>query len=269
MDNLFSAKWREWSSLYFEYLKCNLAQAIEYKTSSFSQILGMFINDFLWVAFWLIYFKKFPILNGWTVNDVLAMWSVITLSFGIQSGLFLNLMQLPQIITQGQLDYYLNLPRPVLPHLAMSKISYTNLGDMVFGLALFFLIDDISMKKFFIYLMVAVLGSLIYASFIILIGSLSFFIGNSDSISSNLLNALVHFSTYPTKIFTGWTRVLLFTLIPAGFLCEVPVELLKKFNWNSFILLMSVAMGLFGIAIKIFNIGLKRYESGNMLTMKN
>lgn len=33
------------------YMKANLAMALEYRASLFSQILGMFINDILWVAF--------------------------------------------------------------------------------------------------------------------------------------------------------------------------------------------------------------------------
>src|SRR3712207_7821610 len=54
----------------------------------YTTLFRSFINDTLWVIFWVMYFKKFPVLNGWTIEDVIVLWSVITFSFGLAFGLF-------------------------------------------------------------------------------------------------------------------------------------------------------------------------------------
>jgi ABC-2 type transport system permease protein len=71
------------------------------------------------------------------------------------------------------------------------------------------------------------------------------------------------------SIFTGVVRLLLFTVVPAGFISFVPLQLLHQFTWpllgamvGFMVLIVSVAMG-------VFILGLRRYESGNLLGMQN
>ena len=70
-------------------------------------------------------------------------------------------------------------------------------------------------------------------------------------------------------IFSGTVRLLLFTIIPAGFISFVPLQLLKQFTW----LLLGGMVGftalIVTVAVGIFSLGLRRYESGNLLGMQN
>lgn len=77
------------------YIRTNWNAAIEYRVSLVSQILGMFINDALWVIFWVLYFTKFPVLNGWELQDVLVLWATVTTSFGLVGGVALELAAHP------------------------------------------------------------------------------------------------------------------------------------------------------------------------------
>ena len=94
-------------------------------------------------------------------------------------------------------------------------------------------------------------------------------LGNTDGLTQQLLGALITFSTYPMNIFSGTVRLLLFTIIPAGFISFVPLQLLKQFTW----LLLGGMVGftalIVTVAVGIFSLGLRRYESGNLLGMQN
>jgi ABC-2 type transport system permease protein len=251
------------------YLRNNIYSSLEYKFSFLTQIFGMFVNDVMWVTFWVLYFKKFPVVNGWGLNDLLIMWSTITFSFGMAFGLFANIARIPEMVLSGQLDYYLAHPKNVLLHIGVSQIRPVNLGDCVFGPCLLIFFVHPNFNQFLIFLMGSVLAAIVYLSYYIVIGSLAFFMGSSEGLFNNLANAMIHFSTYPAKIFDGWTRILLFTAIPAAFISELPVELVRNFQWIIFGKLFFGALVFLGIAVTIFNLGLKRYESGNLISMRS
>ena len=76
------------------------------------------------------------------------------------------------------------------------------------------------------------------------------------------------FLALPGGDFQGWVRVMLFTVIPAGFITHVPVELLRSFDPRLLAALVGVALGLSFAAVLVFRVGLRRYESGNLVTLR-
>ncbi|MFZ5827043.1 MAG: ABC transporter permease [Bacillota bacterium] len=251
------------------YFRINLAAALEYRTSLVSQVVGMFINDLLWVAFWVLYFTKFPVLRGWTLQDVIVLWAVVTTAFGIVVGLMANSIRIPQLVVQGQLDYFLALPKNVLLHMLVSQIRLVNFGDALFGPILLVVMVDLTPTKVLVFIVSTMLAAMVLLGFFILAGSLSFFLGNSDALSNQIATALIHFSTYPTTIFEQGVKFILFTLIPAGFVSTLPVELVREFDWLKFLQLAGGAVFFLGLAIIVFHRGLKRYESGNLMVMRS
>jgi len=61
--------------------------------------------------------------------------------------------------------------------------------------------------------------------------------------------------------------VLLFTVIPAGFVSYLPVATLKSMSMRDLILAFSGAAAVLGISVGVFYHGLRRYESGNLISM--
>ncbi len=251
------------------YIRCNVAAALEYRASLVTQVMGMFINDSIWVIFWMMYFTKFPVLQDWTLQDVLVLWASVTSSFGIVGGLLSNSLRIPGLVVQGQLDYYLSLPKDVLLHLLVSQIRLVNLGDLIFGPALLALMVDMTWTRALVFVAATLLAAMVLLGFFIFTGSLVFFLGNSEMISGQLFTAVVHFSTYPTTIFDAGVKVILFTLIPAGFVSTMPVELVREFHWAGFLQLLGAAVLFLGLGVWTFRQGLRRYESGNLIMMRS
>ena len=54
------------------YIRFNFRAQLEYRGAFFSQVAAMFINDGVWVAFWILFFKRFPVIHGWEVEDVIG-----------------------------------------------------------------------------------------------------------------------------------------------------------------------------------------------------
>jgi ABC-2 type transport system permease protein len=110
--------------------------------------------------------------------------------------------------------------------------------------------------------------ALIFTSFVVIFGSLAFFIGNTETLAQQLLGTLVTFSTYPMNLFTGVVRLLLFSVVPAGFVSFVPLQLLHQFSWPLLGALAGFTTLIVSIAAGLFHLGLRRYESGNLMGMQ-
>src|SRR4051794_1997327 len=100
--------------------KVNLQIALEYRAAFISQVFGMLLNDVMWIVFWALFFQRFPVIQGWGIEDVLTIWAITGAAFGLALGFFGNVNGLARIIAQGELDYYLGVPKNVLLHVLIS-----------------------------------------------------------------------------------------------------------------------------------------------------
>lgn len=98
--------------------------------------------------------------------------------------------------------------------------------------------------------------------------SLAFWVGNSEGLSFQIANAMITFTTYPIDIFQGFTRLLLFTLLPAGFISIMPIALFRGLHLSFLVMLISVTILFAALSVFIFYRGLRQYKSGNMITLK-
>jgi len=252
--------------LLIEYVKISLASAMEYKTSFITQTITMAINDTVWIIFWIIFFNKFNQVNGWTVQDMFMLYAVVTFSYGLAGVFFGNRNKIAEVIAEGKLDFYLSLPKNELFHVLISRSSWFSMGDIVFGLIMG--IISFSWWQWPLFFVLSLMSMSIIISFGTLAGSLAFFMGNAEESSRNLYMGLISFSTYPLAVFHGAARIILLTIIPAGFVSGIPVELLKNFNWKWFILSFIFSLVFLTISIIVFKIGLRKYESGNNMNVR-
>jgi ABC-2 type transport system permease protein len=250
------------------YLRHNLGAALEYRGSLVSQALGMVLNNLLWVSFWTIFFAKFPVLAGWTLTDVLVLWAVMTTSVGLVFGLFANSLRLSAIISEGQLDYYLTLPGDALTHVLVSAVRPLHLGDLVFGPVLLLVAVGPDPVRFAVFCAVVVLSAAVMLGFLVILGSLAFFLGSSEAVATQAVFALKTFAYYPADLFGPRVRALLYTVLPAALVTTVPVELVREFRLEWFLALVAGALAFMGLGVALFRLGLRRYESGHSLQLR-
>jgi ABC-2 type transport system permease protein len=247
----------------------NLAAAMEYRGSFIAQCLGMALNDAFIFIFWGIYFDRFPNVEGWGLRDVLILWGIVATSFGIGVTVFGNCVRLATVIVQGQLDYFLPMPKNVLLHVLVSRMSLSGWGDLSFGIVAL-LITAVSASPWFLptAAVLVLLSASIFVAFAVLVNSLAFFIGNAEAAAMQAREAVTNFSLYPAPIFRGWVRLMLLTALPAGFMGHVPVQILRDFHAGWLGLLVLFAIVIWATALVTFKLGLRRYESGNLILLR-
>jgi ABC-2 type transport system permease protein len=256
-------------SLTWEMTKSSILSAMEYRVSFLVQVFGMLVNDIALVGLWIIFFQKFPSIHGWGFQDTAMLFAITTVNFAIVMILGRGAFELSKTISRGELDYYLSFPKNVLWHVSVSKTDISAIGDLLFGIAIFFFSGDISLEKTGLFIVVSALTALIFFNFIVITQSITFFVGNFEEAAEQMFHALLGFTLYPQTAFYGALKVIMLTIIPAFFIATLPVQLVQHFNLNLFLGLGTFWVVTTFLAVFLFRTGLRRYESGNLINVKS
>lgn len=260
-----------WSTLRFigVYLVANMQAALEYRIAFWTSIITMIANDSLWLFFWWTFFRTFPLTNGWQITDIVILWSVSACGFGLCTAIFGNVQSIAALVMNGGLDAYLGMPRNILLHVCVGRTSPSAWGDILFGFGAYLVLVHPDIWHLILYIVLVLMVTLVLTAFVVILGSLAFFLGNTEGLTQQMFGALISFSTYPMDIFHGAVRLLLFTVVPAGFISYVPLQLLHQFRLPLFAAMIGATALSVLIAFGVFHLGLRRYESGNLLGMQS
>ena len=248
--------------------QANIQSIMEYRVAFLTQVIGMMLNNFIYFAIWIIFFDRFKNVRGWGIEDMYITYGVLASAFGLVALLFGNAFTLSEIINNGRLDYYLSLPRPVLLHAIASRTIASGMGDFSYGFLSFALSGQFSWDGLLRFVLATALAATVFASFLILLQSLAFWMGVISNMVGLAVNAMITFGIYPITLFDNYAKLILFTVIPAAFIGAVPAAFIRAFTWQTLAELLAGAFVFLCIAVTVFRLGLKRYESGSAIQIE-
>ena len=196
------------------------------------------------------------------------IWAVAATAVGLGVALFGNCVRLASIIVEGQLDYSMGLPKNVLAHVLVSRMGLAGWGDVTFGLLAYAFFGPHDPVSIALYVTLVLVSSVIFVAYMVLAGCLAFFVGSAEAAAAQAQQAVVNCSLYPGSIYHGWLRVVLFSVVPAGLISHVPVQILPSFEPLSMLELVGFAAASVLLVTLVFRAGLRRYESGNLVTLR-
>jgi ABC-2 type transport system permease protein len=248
--------------------KINIASAMEYRIAFISQSIGMILNDGVYFMVWIIFFEKFKDIRGWQLSDMFLVFGISAGAFGLAGMLFGNAFNLGDIIITGRLDYYLSLPRHTLLHVLASRTVPSGSGDFLYGFISYFASGQLSVGGLGRFILALILATIVFVSFLIIIQSLTFWLGTGGTLTGIAINAMITFALYPITLFNNAAKLILFLIIPAAFMGAVPAGFVRGFSWSLLGQMSMAALGFLGLAVVLFHLGLRRYESGSAIQIE-
>jgi ABC-2 type transport system permease protein len=258
-------------SFFMKATACSVKSAMEYKVSFIVQSIFMFINNGFWLLFWVIIFRNNgDNINGVTFDTILYLWSVPVISFGIAYFFFGGSDNINKYIISGQMDSYMLQPKHPLLNILTSKCNFTAFGDLVYGIVLGLIVVKFNMLQFSLLMLFGIFGAVFYVSTSIILRSLSVWIGDTELIAKKYSDSLLTtFSIYPQELFRGVLKLLLYTVIPVGYMAYMPINNIIHFNLISVFCIFIVGALYISVAVFVFNKAMKNYECGNTISMRN
>ncbi len=248
--------------------KTNLASAMEYRVAFITQSIGMILNDGVYFLVWVLFFDRFQDVRGWALPDMFLVFGISASAFGLAGLVFGNSFNLSEIIVGGRLDYYLSLPRPTLLHALASRTVPSGMGDFLYGFLSYFASGLFSWPGLGRFFLAVLLATAVFVAFLVLVQSATFWVGTGGTFTAVAINAMVTFAIYPITLFGQGARFILFILIPAAFIGAVPAGFVRSFSWSTLGIMALAAAGFLALAVLVFHLGLRRYESGSAIQVE-
>ena len=237
------------------------------KVTFISNIVFMILNNACFIVQWIILYSLKDDVGGYTFKQVLLLWGVAAMTYGVSRFFFKEAFDLSEIINSGKLDNYLVQPKNVLISCITSGVEVSALGDMIYGYIMLCLYG-INLKSFLLFTFCGICGGFVVASVSVIFSSLAFWFGKSEMVANTINGQMTNFATYPEGIFKGIIKILFYTLLPLGITAYVPIQLITEFNWL-YVAFILVGTALFiTLAFLTFYKGLRKYSSTNLMNAR-
>lgn len=240
-------------------------EAAANRAGFWTQVVTMIVNNLIWVVFWALFFHRVGTLRGWDTRNVYLLLAFLCTSAGIVLGFLSNTRAIGRMIADGELDAALALPTPPLLYLMVRRVNAINMGDVMFGIVLFVVAGHPTPARTVTFVVGVVVAATVLAGFLVTAGSLAFFAGRDDAGELGFHTMLL-FGAYPVDIFGSSARLVLHTVVPAAFVAAVPARLVAHFDLGVAVGFVTAAVVFAGLAVVLFQAGLRRYTSGAVWT---
>lgn len=246
----------------------NIAAAIRTslmdRTNFTLQSVGMIVNDVFFLVLWYMFFAGFRRVGDWGLPDVALLLGIIMCIVGISGVFFGGYRDMAATILRGEIDALLTQPKGVLARLLARESIATAWGDLAMGIWMLFIFAALSWSDLPFVLAGVICGTTVFVASATIYASLAFWFSGARSFARDLTDFMLMFSSYPGSIYSGTTKFVAYSLLPAGFVVMAPVTFLRGPSVQTFAILVASACIYSGIAFVLFTLGMRRYRQGKV-----
>ena len=114
-------------------LGAHLRADMEYEADFWLLVLGAALTQVIGLVFLSAIFARVPHINGWSFPDVVLIFALVAIAEGVGSLFFEGTWHLAWRINQGELDYLLVRPYPVVLQVMSTDVGLNGLGNLLTG----------------------------------------------------------------------------------------------------------------------------------------
>ena len=241
----------------------NLKAALALRGAFVMQAAFMALNNATFFVFWWALMRHVRTIRGWTLGDIQLLFGIVAAAVGLTVTVAGGVRHLGRFIEDGDLDTLLTQPKSVLAYALGVRSMPSGVGDFVSGLIFIAWSGEVSWRSLPLVAAAIVASALVFVACGIVFFSLAFWLGKVETVARQLWDLLITFSLYPEPLFGGMLRLALFTVLPAGFVGYLPARVVHAPSILGVGALAIGSVAYVGLAVLVFDRGLRRYASGS------
>lgn len=248
-------------------IKKNFKNEKELKITFIINIIGMALNNIIFLFIWYYFGKTVGVINGWDPKDIFGLYAYSGIVLGFTNAFFNGILNIPNLIISSNFDKYLLTPKNILLKVSTSSLSVSSLGDLLFGIICYFIFlsnNTFNISQILLSFYLMIISIIVYYSFTLFCMTISFYLMDGSNISNGLYGTFVSNTLYHGGAFIGVLRLIFIFLIPSLVVGALPVETIKNPSLEGVISITFISIMWFYISVKFFYKSLRKYESNNL-----
>ena len=202
----------------------------QYRVDAVLRSLAVFLREATGIM--VIYFTllKFDTLNEWNIYEMLFLYSLLFLTYGLMIIFFIGLRDFGYTVRDGSFDRFFLRPRGILFQLIFVNADwFAAVGHGGLGITLFLLsAGKVGIRwnmSNILYCIINVAGGvLIQGAVFLILAALNIYLFQTDSLKELLYWNPRKFAGYPISIFSKGIQFLMIYVMPFAFVNYFPVQ---------------------------------------------
>lgn len=259
--------------LFFAYARTGLKIRFQYKLDSVISTFAVFFREAAGIIAMYLALLKFDTINNWNIDELIFLFSLIFITYGIFIVFFMALRDFSDWIKHGDFDRVMLRPRGLLTQLVLCGADWiAALGHGTLGILLFiFSANKVGIQwnlgMAVYYIVIVISGVLIQGAIFLIFSAISIYVVETNSLKEIFYWNMRKFAIYPLSIYNKFIQSILIFVVPFAFVNYFPAQFfLRKADlaaYPQWFMYLSpiVGIGLYIIAYAFWKFSLRYYKS--------
>lgn len=214
-------------AVYRHLVLASIRGQLAYPTSFALQCAGQALVQLEDMVIILVLFSRIGAMGGFTRQEVLLIFGLAGVSFGLANLLVGSLDKVGELVRAGTLDALLLRPVPAMTQICASEFALRRLGKVVTALAVLGYVLATS-PIWWTPLRVAVLlitpltGLVLFGAIWVAASATTFWLVEGQELPNAVTYSSGMFTSYPVSVFSGWLLRLMAFVVPGAFVAYYP-----------------------------------------------
>ena len=223
------------------YTKTTAKSWFQYRVDAVLKSLAVFLREATGIIVIWFTLLKFDSLNGWDIYEMLFLFSLLFLTYGIMIIFFTGLRDFGNTVRSGNFDRFILRPRGLLFQIIFVNSDwFAALGHGGLGIVLFLMSAgkvgiQWSLSSVIYYIFTVAGGVLIQGAVFLTLAALNIYLLNTNSLKDLVYWNARKFAGYPISIFHKAIQIFMIYVMPFAFVNYFPAQyLLRKDDMSAY-----------------------------------
>ena len=214
-------------AVYRHLVMASVRSQLAYPTSFALQCAGQALVQLEDMVVIVVLFSRIGAMGGFTRQEVLLIFSLAGVSFGLADLLIGSLDRVGELVRAGTLDALLLRPVPAMTQICAAEFALRRLGKVVTALAILGYVLATSHigwtpLRAAMLVITPLTGLVLFGAIWVTATATTFWLLEGQELPNSVTYGSGLFTSYPVSVFSGWLLRLMAFVVPGAFVAYYP-----------------------------------------------